>query len=432
MPIPMIGLNAVLRQHLLRYRQLFTLPQWPYLVTVLLGMVQCEGRQTMTAWLRVARTGITLWGLSPFLTHAPWDEEAMGRQWFQDFRGHAQVVIEAACDQQRATRPKRRGRPKTPVVTGYLIFDDSVQHKPRGKRMRGLGKHDSTTAERVVSGHNLVQGLYVVQERRCPLTPQRYRTKTTCERDGVAFHSKIDLVRQQVETFVPLPQTLTCILVDSWYLAKSIWKTARRRGFAMAGGAKKNRQLRRLLADGTRIWQRFDDYAATLTPEAFQLVTWPSATNAQTLAVHAVRTRVHGLGACQVIVVRPTPDAGLDKTRFFVTSLVDDSLEQVVATLALRWQIEVFFEDLKEVLDIDHYQVMHDRAIRRIWILACCLYTCLEEHQAAVLDLTGQRLSIGLVRRAFQDDHHLNTLTWLQQRFAQGDAPETLLRLLAG
>ncbi len=43
MPIPMIGLNAVLRQQRLRYRQLFTLPQWLYLVTILLAWCSVKG-----------------------------------------------------------------------------------------------------------------------------------------------------------------------------------------------------------------------------------------------------------------------------------------------------------------------------------------------------------------------------------------------------
>jgi hypothetical protein len=45
--------------------------------------------------------------------------------------------------QQRATQPKRSGRPRATVVTGYLVLDDSVQFKPKGRRMEGLGCHYS-------------------------------------------------------------------------------------------------------------------------------------------------------------------------------------------------------------------------------------------------------------------------------------------------
>jgi hypothetical protein len=51
-----------------------------------------------------------------------------------------------------------------------LIGDDSTMEKVRGKKMAGLGKHHSTTAGTRVVGHSLVQALYVVQGRHCPLS----------------------------------------------------------------------------------------------------------------------------------------------------------------------------------------------------------------------------------------------------------------------
>ncbi len=58
-------------------------------------------------------------------------------------------------------QPKRRGRPKQPLVTGYVIGDDSTMSKPKGKKMQGLGQHHSTTQDKRIVGHSLVLGLYV-------------------------------------------------------------------------------------------------------------------------------------------------------------------------------------------------------------------------------------------------------------------------------
>src|SRR5258708_6982752 len=55
------------------------------------------------------------------------------------------VKAEQARLQQK--QPKRRGRPRAPFVTGYLIGDDSTMHKPKGARCKGLGHHHSTTYE---------------------------------------------------------------------------------------------------------------------------------------------------------------------------------------------------------------------------------------------------------------------------------------------
>ena len=42
---------------------------------------------------------------------------------------------------QRALHPKRRGRPRKTVVTGFLTNDDSMHSKRKGKKMAGLGYH---------------------------------------------------------------------------------------------------------------------------------------------------------------------------------------------------------------------------------------------------------------------------------------------------
>src|SRR5947209_20337508 len=77
-------------------------------------------------------------------------------------------VVQAEQERQRQARPRRWGRPPQPVVTGYLIGDDSTVAKPKGKKMQGLGRHYSTTAGTHVRGHSVVQGLYVLLGRRCP------------------------------------------------------------------------------------------------------------------------------------------------------------------------------------------------------------------------------------------------------------------------
>src|SRR5215467_1871827 len=96
-----------------------------------------------------------------------------------------QPVVAAELQRRRLVQPQRRGRPKQPLVTGYLIGDDSTMHKPKGKKMEGLGKHHSTTQEKRVPGHSLVIGLYMLLGRRCPLAPQLYRQQAVCETEGV-------------------------------------------------------------------------------------------------------------------------------------------------------------------------------------------------------------------------------------------------------
>ena len=155
-----------------------------------------------------------------------------------------QPQVTAELQRQRQEQPKLRGRLKQPVVTGYLIGDDSTMHKPKGKKMQGLGQHHSTTEGKRIPGHSLVQSLYVLLGRRCPLAPQLYRQQRVCQAEGVPFASKIALMEAVIRTFEPVAGTLTHVLLDTWYSAKCLWRAARERGFLITTGLKSNRWLR--------------------------------------------------------------------------------------------------------------------------------------------------------------------------------------------
>jgi hypothetical protein len=50
-----------------------------------------------------------------------------------------------------------------------------------------------------------------------------YRQIAVCEAEEVAFASKVDIMAEIIRTFEPVSDTLTHVLLDSWYTAKRIW-----------------------------------------------------------------------------------------------------------------------------------------------------------------------------------------------------------------
>lgn len=367
MPLPIICASAALCQFALMFSGIFSKPQWKYFVTVLLALVQSADRRTLTGLLRKVLAQFSLAGLSRFFARAPWSETVLGQQWLARFRMQLAPIVQTEHHRQRVKRANRRGRPKATSVTGFLIFDDSTHVKPRGRKMKGLGRHYSTTEKKQVTGHSLFMGLHVVLGRRCPLPPQMYRTKTTCEKDNVPFKSKVDLADEGIQNFVPVPGEHVHVLVAlrAWYTCQRLWKAAHARGFDFSGGLKSNRKLRRTLPDGKRVWQHLSDYAAELSPGQFQAVVWPAQDGGRTVWVYCIRTIVHRLGACQVVIVREKQDAAPEQTRYFATSLLEADAQTIVNVLAVRWDIETLFEDLKELFGTDHYQLMNGRAIVR-------------------------------------------------------------------
>ena len=70
MPKPIVCLSAPLRRFVERFRSCFSRRQWRYFVIVLLGLIECEERKTLTGLLRVIGESVSLSGLSRFLKAA--------------------------------------------------------------------------------------------------------------------------------------------------------------------------------------------------------------------------------------------------------------------------------------------------------------------------------------------------------------------------
>ena len=78
-------------------------------------------------------------------------------------------------------------------------------------------------------GHSLFEGVYVVEGHQYPLSPQMYRQKAVCEREGLPFQSKVDLAEKVIQAFEPLTDTCTHVLIDIWFVNKRVWKAMKGR-----------------------------------------------------------------------------------------------------------------------------------------------------------------------------------------------------------
>src|SRR5947209_317889 len=93
MPVPIICLDEEVRQFAQRFGKLFSKPQYQYFVTVLLGLMQCEGSRTLTGLLRQIAEQPSLAGLSRFLSEAPWEAMAVADRWLRYFREEMQPKV---------------------------------------------------------------------------------------------------------------------------------------------------------------------------------------------------------------------------------------------------------------------------------------------------------------------------------------------------
>jgi SRSO17 transposase len=146
---------------------------------------------------------------------------------------------------------------------------------------------------------------------------------------------------------------------------------------------------------------------------------------------HVVSTRVRKLYRCQVIIVRESLQAPLKATRYFASSALTADVTTLVGHLAARWSVEVLFEDGKELLGLDQYQVMSAESLVHFWTLVWAAYSYLDEERARLRAQWQRHVTLGEARREVQRMHWCHLISWMHQQFQVGTTPQTLFERLA-
>ncbi|MDH7488538.1 MAG: hypothetical protein QHH80_03395 [Anaerolineae bacterium] len=206
------------------------------------------------------------------------------------------------------------------------------------------------------------------------------------------------------------------MLTDSWYHCKRVRKADQKRGWDMSGGLKSNRMMRLVAEDGTRTWVTLAEYAARLSPNDWQEAVWPSQNGGQKVYVHLVRTFIRKLGPVALVITCEDVLDPAKSIRYWGSTLLDADAQTLINVLAIRWSVEVFLEDAKDLLGSDHYQLMKAEAILRFWTLIACLARFLDEQRASRGDLK----TWGEARNAIREEHQRNLLAWLEAQFRAG------------
>lgn len=432
MPHPIVCLDVRFRQYLDHWHPGFSRPQFQHFVTVLLALMVSAQGFTLLHLNRAVAGSKSVASLSRFLAKAPWDPQGLHALAWSRFLDQIQPSLQQDLARQRALPPVRRGRPRKPFVTGYLIGDDSTIGKPKGVKMQGLGRHHDSKLDQRVTGHSLVQALYVLLGQHFPLQPRLYRQQVTCVQEGVTFQSKIALMIELIKQFEPPQDTRTHVLLDSWYSAKAIWKAARERGFLITTALKSNRSVRipdETCEQGWR-WQRLSEYAQSLPPSAFVPCAWPRNAEHQ-VWVHVVSSSVKSLYRCQLVIIRQHLDDPVKRTRSWASSDLQADVAQLLTHIATRWDIEVFFEDVKELLGIDQYQLMSADGLLRYWSLCWIAFSFLEEHRSSLQTQWQRHVSLGEAKRDLQQIHSRLLVAWITDHVLQGCTSEQIADLLA-
>ena len=196
------------------------------------------------------------------------------------------------------------------------------------------------------------------------------------------FHTKLDLAIEWVEAAIAHKLPFSVVLFDSWYLADDVVKLLRRRKKDWISILKKNRNLETNSfvlkdADGKRIpLEGPHIQVAALVPLIPATAYRPLTVGDKTYWTFTLAVRLPELGKVRLVISFEKADL-TGTYAVLITNRADWTAQRIIATYLERWPIETFYQDGKELLGLDEYQMRTAEAIQKHWCLVFVAYSLL-------------------------------------------------------
>jgi len=287
--------------------------------------------------------------------------------------------------------------------------------KRRPKKGTRYGKYKHAKK----SCHSFTMGLLITPSgKRIPFC-KPYHTREYCKKKGLKHRTTAeaaaDLIRE-----LPLPEEARVIVLgDTAYDAEVVRQACADRDYrwifpcnperVLAGPKGSRPKVRSLLKD----WSTWSRQTIKLAPGQGTYAVYRRLSphrigrkaKPRTYYVHEERRTVHSVG--EVRLVFSTMKEGLktatpDDVKILMTDDVRLNVRDVVELYSLRWQIELFFKELKSTLGFHQYRFQRFEAVEAWAELALATFTYLEWYRVQQL-----------ARRALSDEEKR---WWTHQR----------------
>ena len=239
--------------------------------------------------------------------------------------------------------------------------------RPRKGRRHGKYKHAQKNC------HSFTMGLLVTPSgTRIPFC-KPYHEREYCKKKGLVHRTTAeaaaDLIRE-----LPLPEGARVIVLgDTAYDSEVVRDACGDRGYSwifpsnpervLAGPKGKRPKVRSLLKD----WSKWSRQTVRLAPGQGPYAVYrrlsphrigPKA-KPRAYYAHQERRRVHSVGEVRLVFSTTKKDlktATPDDVKILMTNDLRLSVRDVIELYSLRWQIELFFKELKSTLGFHQYQ----------------------------------------------------------------------------
>jgi hypothetical protein len=203
-----------------------------------------------------------------------------------------------------------------------------------------------------------------------------------------------DLIRH-----LPMPEAAQVIVLgDTAYDAKVVRQACGDRGYSwifpcnpervLEGPKGKRPKVRSLLKD----WSKWSRQTLRLVPSSGDYAVYRRLSlyrigpkvKPRTYYVHQERQSVHSVGEVRLVFSTMKKDlkkATPDDVKILVTNDSRLSIRDIIELYSLRWQIELFFKELKSTLGLDQYQFQKFDSVEGWLELALTTFMYLEWHR---------------------------------------------------
>ncbi len=219
------------------------------------------------------------------------------------------------------------------------------------------------------------------------------------------FKTKIALGMELIQKAVERQLPFDTVLFDGWYLAPDLVQEIEEQHKDWISILKKNRKLetnslvlkdmegKPVVLEGPHI--KVEDLVPLIPATAYQKLD----INQKEYWCFSLAVRIPELGKVRLVI--SFENAALTGTYVtLVTNRVDWHALKIIRTYLLRWPIETFYQDGKQLLGLDEYRMRSAEAIRKHWCLVFVAYSFLHLDCLPASPIPGLKLPIKTIGEA--------------------------------
>lgn len=258
------------------------------------------------------------------------------------------------------------------------------QRRPAKHRRYQQQKHGLRSCHAFVFGLLLTGDGVRIPSLRCYYTPEY------CRRHRLPPRTQADLAAELIHELNVPPNAQVIVLGDTGFEAKQVRAACAARGFHWILPANPERVLAGA-RPRPKLWSLAEEIRChRFVPARLSLTQGPwaamrrlsagrrgSKTKPRTFYVHEEKRDVRSVGVTRIVfstTQKPTPDKALQRhhTKILLSNVPRLKPGQLVELYTLRWQIELFFKELKSCLGLHQYR-FRSFATVEAWVQACLI-----------------------------------------------------------